>query len=280
MGPRLYSIGSYIGPNDWFHFARKTLDETRPEFLHFHDYHELFLVEKGSAWHSVNGIEQSLGSGALVFVRPGDVHAIAAARGERCQIINVMFRNEIAAHLEDRYSGEFGGRYFWSPSVLPATYVLSGPRMERAINTAQELQTAHRTLVRIEEFLLTLMVRVVDIPDHPGGRLPDWLVAACNEARDPDVFRGGAAALVAVAGRGHEHVCRAMKRHLGLTPTAYINRIRMEQAALMLATSNLPVPDVAFSCGIENLSHFYRIFRRHYGSTPRAYRLEHRKSAV
>ncbi len=277
MTPSLFTIESYLGGDEWFHFARKELTHQRPARPHYHDYFEVFLVERGQAWHVVNGIEQRLTPGTVVFMRPSDVHAIAAERGT-CQIINIMFRTETAEHLVTRYADAFAGRFFWSPGLLPATTTLAGPRIERAINTMLELQTTHRRLELIEEFLMTLLVRVVDLPSKSGEKLPGWLVDACTRAREPEVFRLGAAALVAEAGRGHEHVCRAMKAHLGLTPTAYINRIRMEQAALMLASSNAPIADVALACGIENLSHFYRTFRRHYGRTPRSYRQEHGRS--
>ncbi len=274
MKGQLFTIASYIGDHEWFHFARKELTEQRPVSPHFHDFFEVFLVERGQAWHSVNGIEQRLKTGSIVFMRPSDVHAIAAAEGT-CQIINIMFRIETADHLAHRYADAFEGRFFWSPGLLPATTTLAGPRIERAINTMLELQTIHRRLELIEEFLMTLLVRVVDLPEKSGDKLPDWLIHACTRAKEPEVFRIGASALVAEARRGHEHVCRAMKMHLGLTPTAYINRIRMEQAALMLASSNAPIADIALACGIENLSHFYRTFRGHYGRTPRSYRQEH-----
>jgi AraC-like DNA-binding protein len=36
--------------------------------------------------------------------------------------------------------------------------------------------------------------------------------------------------------------------------------------------SRLLISGVALDCGFENLSSFYRLFRRQYGLTPRAYR--------
>ena len=78
---------------------------------------------------------------------------------------------------------------------------------------------------------------------------------------------------------GHEHVCREMQRHLGVSPTAYVNRLRMEHAAMRLGDSKLPVEDIARTCGIENLSHFYRLFRQHYGTTPKKYRTTANRSA-
>ena len=46
----------------------------------------------------------------------------------------------------------------------------------------------------------------------------------------------------------------------------------MEHAARMLAGSDDSISQIALECGLENLSHFYRMFRGHYALTPRAYR--------
>lgn len=279
MRHRLFKVDSYIAPDEWFHFARKALDPRPPAFLHTHDYYELFLVERGATRHRINGRLEHLPSGSLAFIRPGDVHGFQAAR-EGCQIINVMFRTTTADHLQDRYGEEVGPRFFWRRGDRPDTYLLSGPRIERAVNASLELQTARRSLARIEHFLLTIMTRVVDYAAAMPPDTPRWLVAACMAARSPEVFRGGAAGFIAAAGRSHEHVCRQAKKHLGLSPSAYVNRIRMEHAAMQLGASDTAIDDIARDVGIENLSHFYKLFRSHYGNTPRRYRVLHRSNPV
>ena len=273
-------LSDYILASEAFHFARKTLDDRLPRFAHDHDYHELFLVEHGTLRHVVNGHAETLETGAMVFIRPSDVHALAARRGTDCRIINIMFRNAIAEHFINRYRGEFADRFFWTAAPMPDRYQLTGPRMERAINTALELQTSLRTLSRIDEFLLTVMTRVVDYAPPVGAQIPVWLKMACLEARRPEVFRRGSTGFVDVAGRGHEHVCRMTRKHLGLSPSTYVNRIRMEHAAMVLANQDLAIADIAEDCGIENLSHFHRLFRDHYGITPLAYRKAHQKTPV
>ncbi len=280
MERRRFSIQSYMSAAEAFHFARKDLAPKAPRFVHDHDYHEVFLVEEGAARHWVNGVSQVLDRGALVFVRPADAHRLRPRRGQRCRIVNIMVRNETADHLGGRYGDEFAGRFFWSAGELPEVHSLAGSRMERMINLCHDLQAAPRRLARIEDFLLTVMTRVVDIDASDPRHAPAWLVHACQAARQPEVFRRGAAGFVAAAGRGHEHVCRQARAHLGLSPSAYVNRIRMEHAAMLLAAGGGSIADVAADCGIENMSHFYRLFRDHHGATPRAYRLLHGRDPV
>lgn len=276
MKREIFLIDSYLTPDEAFHFARKDLNSRPLSRLHCHDYFELLLVERGVARHRINGRTERLPAGTLAFVRPEDTHMLQQSTAEGCQIINVMFRTTTAAHLRGRYGAELGDRFFWSKRPIPDTYLLSRPRFERAINSSLELQRSRRDLVMIEQFLLYCMTRIVDyVAAMPAGT-PRWLVSACQASRSPEVFRKGAAGFVEVAGRSHEHVCRAARRYIGLSPSAYVNRIRMEYAAMHLGGSETSIAQIAAECGIENLSHFYTLFRQHYGNTPRQYRVMHR----
>lgn len=279
MQTRLFTIDSYLQAGEHFHFVRKELDTRPPACRHRHDFFELFLIERGRVQQWINGRTETLNRGHLVFVRPDDVHAFRAEPAGCC-ILNVMFRREIADHLIDRYYEDFSGCFFWRSSVLPDAYDLTGPRMERAVNVMLDLQTSLRSLARIEGFLLTIMQRVVEQASTPSNHIPRWLVRACLDARDPHVFRKGAAGFVEAARRGHEHVCRQTRLHLGTTPSELINKIRMEYAAMILSASDTPVADIALDCGFENVGHFYTVFRQHYGATPGNYRRHHDKDPM
>lgn len=280
METRVFHLSSYIRPEEAFHFARKSLDSRRPSYRHTHDYFEVFFVERGQARHFINGRTERMERGDIVFIRPEDAHTLQAVGDGPCIIINVMFRPETAHHLGTRYVDEFAGRFFWREGSDPDSYIIRGPRMERAINSALELQGSLRTLSKIEEFLLSLMTRVIDYDAALPISAPKWLTAACVAARSRDIFQRGAAGFVDVAGRGHEHVCRETRRHLGLSPSELVNRIRMEHAAMCLGAGDLSVEEIAIDCGIENMSHFYKLFKNHYGTTPRKYRMRHHSDPV
>ncbi len=268
-----FLIENYITAAESFHFARKQLAKRFPDTSHDHDYFEVFLIETGRTQHWINGTNQTLEAGQLVFIRPGDVHAFRADRKLGCQIINVMFRTETARHLATRYADTIAGRFFDGRDPLPDLHTLGPTRFARAVAVAEQLQTADRSLARIEEFLLVLVNRVAHTSSGVTGTTPRWFAKACSAALSPDLFRKGGAGFVAAAGRSHEHVCRTCKSVTGYTPSEYVNRIRIEHAAHLLRSSELAVDDVIESCGFENVSYFYRLFRKQMGATPKAYRL-------
>ncbi len=277
---KVFKIDTYLPAEEAYHFVRKDLPETPPVIEHSHDFYELFLVEQGSVHHWINGLEERLEPGQLTFVRPFDCHALQAAPNTGARILNVMFRRDSADHLLERYHSELVGRFFWSQSDFPMSVRLAGPQKERAVNAMLTLQSSHRSLARIEHFLLSMMTHVLDATHRAQDQAPFWLIKAAHAARDQRVFRQGAQGMIVAAGRSQAHVCRECRRHLGLSPTQYVNRIRIQHAAMMLSGTAQPISNIALDCGFENLSYFHRLFREQYGTTPRGYRQRHMKPST
>ena len=65
---------------------------------------------------------------------------------------------------------------------------------------------------------------------------------------------------------------RMFHRYTGTTYSAMLHRFRMERAAQLLQTSDMPVADIARLSGFRNSSNFFRQFRQAYQTTPLAYR--------
>jgi transcriptional regulator GlxA family with amidase domain len=69
-----------------------------------------------------------------------------------------------------------------------------------------------------------------------------------------------------VSQRQLERLC---KRYLGATPAQYYVQLRLERARRMLRQTDMSVAEVAIACGFVSLSHFAKVYRRHYGLSPR-----------
>lgn len=75
------------------------------------------------------------------------------------------------------------------------------------------------------------------------------------------------------------HFARMFKLSTGHAPHAYITRQRMDRARSLLATTQLPLLEVAARVGYQTQAHFTGVFHRYVGTTPRVYRLQQRGSA-
>lgn len=65
---------------------------------------------------------------------------------------------------------------------------------------------------------------------------------------------------------------RLFAEHTGLTPAAYIRRLRLARAAMRLKTGNVRVIDAAFDLGFGSADSFTRAFVREFGVRPCDYK--------
>lgn len=66
----------------------------------------------------------------------------------------------------------------------------------------------------------------------------------------------------------------------GVTPAAYIRKLRYERASELLITSNLSVKEITGVVGIRDVSHFVRTFREIHGLSPKAFRHDKRLTSM
>jgi AraC-like DNA-binding protein len=57
-----------------------------------------------------------------------------------------------------------------------------------------------------------------------------------------------------------------------LTPQKYVRKLRLRMASRALVHTGRTLAEVAADCGFSDQSHFTRVFRQHFGLTPRDYR--------
>ncbi|MBO5765112.1 MAG: helix-turn-helix transcriptional regulator [Lentisphaeria bacterium] len=61
-------------------------------------------------------------------------------------------------------------------------------------------------------------------------------------------------------------------RHTGMLPVQYINAYRLKVALSLLKNSSEQIVTIAMKSGFPTLSHFNRVFKKEFGSTPAEYR--------
>jgi transcriptional regulator GlxA family with amidase domain len=87
------------------------------------------------------------------------------------------------------------------------------------------------------------------------------------------------AASVDTVARGTGHSVRTLHRrclrHIGITPANLVDRLRVEKARTLLASSRRSNKELASLCGFSSSTHMNRAFERELGMGPRAYRLLH-----
>ncbi|OPH56416.1 AraC family transcriptional regulator [Paenibacillus ferrarius] len=75
-----------------------------------------------------------------------------------------------------------------------------------------------------------------------------------------------------IVGMSYAYFSKYFKKKVGISFTDFVNRKRIAKAERMLAIGNKNVTDIAVEVGIENMAHFYELFKRFSGCTPRQYK--------
>lgn len=65
---------------------------------------------------------------------------------------------------------------------------------------------------------------------------------------------------------------RVFNKHVGISPHAFVHRIRLQKAAMLLKSQADTVLSIALSCGFQSEPHFIAAFKKYYDKTPSQYR--------
>jgi AraC-like DNA-binding protein len=128
--------------------------------------------------------------------------------------------------------------------------------------------------LKLIELLITVMrdknftIPVRSLKPFTNTRIQDVILYLHADYMNPiaveDVLR------TCALGRSQFHAL--FKAETGQTFTEYLSGIRCDKAAEFLVNSERTILDIAISCGFGNLSHFYHVFKKRKGTSPKRYR--------
>jgi AraC family transcriptional regulator len=107
----------------------------------------------------------------------------------------------------------------------------------------------------------------------PAGRLTAPVVRRVVDYLEAHLgVQVSLAELAQFGGLSQYHFARAFRATLGVSPHRYLTELRLQRARHLIATSRLPLSDIAFAVGFASLSHFSTAFRGHVGCSPSQFR--------
>ncbi len=68
------------------------------------------------------------------------------------------------------------------------------------------------------------------------------------------------------------YLCRAFRRRFGCTIGEYVRDLRIRKAMGLITSTDIPLSEIAVTCGFADQSHMTRVFRASIGLPPSAYR--------
>jgi len=271
---------------NWFRVESETQDVTghRDFDVQFREHHLTLTPDGPPTW-----VAARIDGGPLERfpLRPGQLtllpaeqrtHGYADGLGTRGEV-RLSFDPELVAHasgvdIEPSHLGLVRSMDLRNSSILQAMAALRreadqpGP-MGRAYAESLVVLTVTE-LVRHHSILAAAPKPAEDLPSRRLRRIIEYIEAHLGE--DLSLLT-----LAAGAGMSTAHFARGFKKAMGRSVHQYLLRRRLEWAAALLGGAEQPIVEVALVTGFCSQSHLTTTFQRLYGTTPAAYRREHRR---
>ncbi|MCK9280962.1 MAG: helix-turn-helix domain-containing protein [Melioribacteraceae bacterium] len=252
--------------------------------IHTHNFYELFLVVSGEVIHVINEKMQKLSEGSLVFIRKQDIHYYKQSGESECNIINLAFRESTLKNLFEYLSDGFPADELLEGKT-PVHVFLTSSERDILSSKLQNLNTIPRnekrqikTALRI--LLFEIFIKYFSQINEKKGDLPEWLDSLTYEMQKKENFTRGIKNLYILSNRTPEHLSRVFKKYYNISPTGYINELRLNYAANLLTNSDENIVQVSLDAGFENLSHFYHLFKKKFTKSPAEFRNQNQKSII
>lgn len=248
---------------------------------HFHSAVEVILPLEGEVLVCVDETDYHIQAGEVMIIPAGITHSLHMGEGSQRELIlyemnGVFTLKEFSAlrqmisrpvylqagHpcqervralffeiIEKHRSGALL-RNMHNYALLLEIYAILGENYLTSSATAAEMNSLQRNLSGEDAFNRAL--------DHLNKNYMDDMTLD---------------SLAAYAGFSRYTLSRMFRQHTGSTFTQYLSKRRVDMAMELLATTRLPVTQVALQCGFNSIATFNRVFREVKGCTPTQYRV-------
>ncbi len=258
-------VGVVLGEDD----RVAMLQLGKPVVEHAHPHAQLlFKISGPDCQFTVDGIDCPLTDETVVLVNPWSPHASRA----------ISHAGETYLLAVNCYAKTYAGRLLrFSRPCLP---------LPRSIRRQVDLiagRLAAGTLDQADiQGLIHAVARAFSARDADRRHAPhvDYRIRRVLKATQ----RAGSGEplvedLPASAGLSRSRFFELFRQGFGVSPRAYFNALRLEEAIGRLADKNSPIGDIARELGFRSSAHFTRFVRHHLGSPPSELRRGARKLA-
>ena len=237
--------------------------------LHCHYFYEMELFLSGDGEYEVNNRRYPLEPGALFLVTPADFHRCLPGNSPTLHYYNLQF--PVQALSEEAGSALYARSEPLALTLSPEEYDFFTRRLSHMRRIYEEKGDWYAPLLHreIESLCLHLLRRVGrDEPENAARDIQSALIYIKQHYREP-------LTLTEVARHAALSPCYFSDRFaaaMGMGFADYVRLLRLNAAANLLASTALPVSQIAYFTGFRSPAYFSDCFKARFGRSPRAYR--------
>ncbi len=264
--------GNFSAEMNGLSFTHRT-DIRPPESLvrtHCHDNYEILFVCSGEGRYVVEGSSYPINPGTLMVIRPFQYHYVQLSTESSYERFVINFSE---SHLVDdalrligslMQSIDASGR-FYAAGTLADGVASTFERFETALALPLSERNAYARLL-LSELVVLLSVSGGQQMANDEGELGARVIKYLNENIDRNISLDKLAKRFFVS---KYYLCRAFKKHNGISVHGYINQKRVAYAK-QLIDSGETASGAAYRVGFGDYSAFYRAYVKIVGKAPTA----------
>ena len=257
---------------------------------HSHAYFELlFVLEGGTAYEIADRRRLDLVGGQFFVVPPGVPHrgiqnlrtpsnvcGIAFDPGAREARKNTPFTTSDLKWLGRQFEQHSLSVRPMGTELRRLTTALSRQRDEFAVKCGMGGTVASFRLATCAVVLQAASQLAHGEPDD-AGRFSKTVLAYVEAHYDEPIRAGD---LARAAGCSRSRLFQVFKQSTGMTPTDYVQRLRVNKLSEAMLKSNASITELALAAGFSSSQYFCKVFRKYAGATPSEYRRRYRNEAM
>ena len=252
------------------------------DMYHLRSFWKIVYVIEGKGDYLIDGNRYPIHPGSMLIVHPASKTTFTVSEDSPLKIYNILFlpefiRDELAK-LQDNFN--FFSIFTQAVSGSNPLYVFDSERkLEPLIHRMEhEYETMPDNAAVLLEMLLTDLL--IQLSRHAKKQ---------NRQYNREAVIAGILHLIeehfnmplsldelgSELGMAKSRLCLIFKESQGITIMDALAERRLQEAEKLLKESNLPILQVCYQCGFQDVSAFYRRFQKRNGCTPLQYRNTH-----
>lgn len=267
-----------------FQISQVVLDHgnSNPDTFHWHSYFEITYVKKGRGNYFVNGQEYTMDEGDIIIFNNVEPHGWKLL-AEDMHLVVMVFSPEFVAEKLSVFDSEYLKPFVERGSNFKNRIGKEEPVSHEIRKSIREIyqeweerKEGYPLMIKANVLrILTMLIRAYQDEDKSGEMLNEKKNAMKRLERAfayIDAHYCDKITLDEVAASAYmssNYFSSYFRKVANISFSDYVTRLRIMHARELLRDTDKSVMEIAMECGFNNISNFYRLYKKHVGKPPR-----------
>lgn len=263
-----------------FPYSMQTCEEVKTEPLfHIHPHCQITQNQSGKIVYIIHEQKVELKQGDILLINSNIPHACLAGPGTKRRNLGfypeMLEVNNYCRVYQSFMNVLYSNMY---PYILLRKKECDAMHITEILDEISAIQhgdymvpdgVIHNRILDLSILLVQGIVKMEKKDIHRVNKMLCKSMEYIEENRTEPIMMGDVAR---ATGLNPCYFSHFFKKNLGISFKQYLNKKRLEEAAVELTTTENPVSDIAFACGFGSMSAFYQNFVELYKLSPKKFR--------